>query len=272
MRRRLTRSPSRRPRRAARPRVAATGSAGCGGGRRARRPANDGLGVSTTTEADDRGARPRVRVDERENLWPPRPSERPDEAEELQADPVVDAEVRPRAASESQPPPRDAPQADVGGQIQEDHGVGGREADRQRRRVGAVDDPSFLGDEPSLHRFPLRRRRGVPVRPVVETIEVHHVDAEPRTEIPGERRLPGPSAPDHRDPLHRGDPTSARGRRPSPQEPAPRAVGLRTHRGASRRRRRGNGDHGVRRVRACARCSGGRGADVNRRRRWKAPA
>ena len=101
-----------------------------------------------------------------------------DVADEVPGDPVVDADGLVLPAAVAEPALGDSPQAGPAGQVQEDHRVGGLQADRQGGGVVPVDDPPGRGDQVALQGRERLLVQRLPVLVVVHGVEVDWRDAE----------------------------------------------------------------------------------------------
>jgi hypothetical protein len=105
------------------------------------------------------------------------------------------------AAAVAQPPLEDATQAGPAGEVEEDHRVGGFQADRQGGCVVPVDDPPGRGDQFALQAGERLLAERLPLRVVVQGIEVNGRDAEAGGEDGGQAGLAAAPAANDGDPL-----------------------------------------------------------------------
>lgn len=99
-------------------------------------------------------------------------------------------------------PPEGSPSALPPWQCQHDHGVGSGKPDIEGSSIVAIRDPAVTRQKANLEVLPLLPRRRNPVGLPKVLIQVNDGDSSPTTQFNGECRLPDPSRPDDRDPLH----------------------------------------------------------------------
>ena len=100
----------------------------------------------------------------------------------------------------TEPPPDDARQARAPRQVEEDHRVGTPESRFERAQAHGVEDPGVAGDRLPVNGLPVCSLRAL--AGPAEKVPVDDGEAESRSEVAGEGRLPGTATADDRDAAH----------------------------------------------------------------------